>query len=259
MLGGSHPSITSTDADFTPQVNTYKSAKLVEPVKAIQVNSVHLLQSFGDGLLADDLGIQPPAMCSNCKACSRCQKGDVELSKAYREVLNKVRDSIEVVQTESGPAVNISYPINENYSILVNNKLQAVARQTSVERKLIKMGRLDEYNACYQDSIDRGVMVEIFDADIDEWLKDPNHKIHFTGHHPVFKDTSKTTPLRIVNDSKFKNSYTGPSANDCQYKGPDRLAVSSSSSFVGENTLYVFFGMSPKPTTQLSRRPQRTS
>ena len=59
------------------------------------------MQSYGEDLLTDYLGIQPPPMCSNCRACNKCQKEDVELSKQDREVLNKVRDSIEVVQTES--------------------------------------------------------------------------------------------------------------------------------------------------------------
>ena len=224
VLGGSHPLITATDADFTPLVNTYKQARVVEPVKSITVNSIGFMQTYGEELLTDDLGIQPPPMCSDCRACVKCQKNDVELSKQDREILNKVRDSLQVVQTETGPVVHISYPLNQNYDLLVNNKMQAISRQTSLERKLLKMDRMDEYNACYQDSIDRGVMVEITDSDIDDWLRDPNHRVHFTGHHAVLKDSSKTTPLRVVNDSKMKNGYTGPSANDVMYKGPDRLA-----------------------------------
>ena len=120
--------------------------------------------------------------------------------------MNKVWDSLEVVDSPAGPQVHMSYPLNANYDLLVNNKMQAIARETSVERQLLKNGRIDEYNAVYQDSIDRGAMVEIHQDDIDRWLSDPSHRIHFTGHHAVLKDTSKTTPLRVVNDSKMKNS-----------------------------------------------------
>ena len=40
VLGGSHPSIISTDARFTPEVNSYKAAKLVEPIKEVTVNTI---------------------------------------------------------------------------------------------------------------------------------------------------------------------------------------------------------------------------
>ena len=92
------------------------------------------------------------------------------------------------------------------------------------------MERLEEYNACYQDSIDRGVMVEIFDANIDEWLKDPDHKIHFTGHHAEFKDASKTTPLRVVNDSKMKNGHTDLAAMMPNSRAPTASLVCLQSS-----------------------------
>ena len=87
----------------------------------------------------------------------------------------------------------MSYPLNGNYDLLVNNRMQAIARETSVERQLIKKGRLAEYNTAYQDSIDRGAMVEIGQGDIDRWLRDPGHRIHYTGHHAVMKESSKSS------------------------------------------------------------------
>ena len=224
VLGGSHPEIKATDCHHEPIVNSYKQAKMCDILKNLTVNTVNMFQSYGEELIKDDLGIQPPAQCGSCRSCTRCQNQDVELSKQDREVMNKVWDSLEVVDSPAGPQVHMSYPLNANYDLLVNNKMQAIARETSIERQLIKNGRLEEYNAVYQDSIDRGAMVEIHQDDIDRWLSDTSHRIHFTGHHAVLKDSSKTTPLRVVNDSKMKNSWTGPSANDVMFKGPDRLA-----------------------------------
>ena len=224
VLGGSHPDIKSTDCRHEPIVNAYKQARICDIVKNMAVNSVNMFQSYGEDLIRDDLGIQPPAQCGSCRNCTKCQHQDVELSRQDREVMNRVWDSLEVKETPDGPQVHMSYPLNGNYDLLVNNKMQAIARETSVERQLIKSGRIEEYNAAYQDSIDRGAMVEIHQDDIDRWLSDSTHRIHFTGHHAVYKDLSKTTPLRIVNDSKMKNSWTGPSANDVMYKGADRLA-----------------------------------
>ena len=223
ILGGSHPLITSTDADFEPLVNAYKQARMTEAPGSMTINNLHMMQAYGEELIQDNLGIQPPPQCHDCRSCIKCHKTDVDLSKQDREVLARVQDSLRVEETEAGPQVHMSYPLNSNYDMLINNKYQAIARETSVERQLIRKGRLEEYNQAYQDSIDRGAMVEISEADIDHWLSDPSHRIHFTGHHPVYKDSSKTTPLRIVNDSKMKNGWTGPSANDVMFKGPDKL------------------------------------
>ena len=81
------------------------------------VNSLNMLQAYGEDLVKDDLGIQPPAQCSNCRNCVRCLKQDLELSKQDREVLAKVRDSLKVVETEAGPQVLMSYPLNGKTSI----------------------------------------------------------------------------------------------------------------------------------------------
>merc|ERR1711940_475937 len=129
----------------------------------------------------------------SCRNCVRCLRQDLDLSKQDREVLAKVRDSLKVIETEAGPQVLMSYPLNANYDLLVNNRMQVIARETSVEKQLIKLGRLEEYNAAYQDSIDRGAMAEISQKDIEAWLSDPTHRIHYTG-----------------NDSKMKNGWTGP-------------------------------------------------
>ena len=60
-------------------------------------------------------------------------------------------------------------------------------------------------------------------------LSDPTHRIHYTGHHPVYKDSSKTTPLRIVNDPKMKNDGTELSTNDVMHKEAGKMTVGSGS------------------------------
>ena len=64
---------------------------------------------------------------------------------------------------------------------------------------------MEEYNANYKDAIDRGAMIEVTNEEIKAW-KEKGNKVHYTGHHPVFKETSKTTPLHIVNDSALRNN-----------------------------------------------------
>ena len=102
----------------------------MEPVRSVTLNNIALMTSYGEELISDNLGIQPPPTCSNCRSCVKCQKDDrdVELSKNDREVLNKVRDSLKVVETDAGPEIHIAYPLNQNYNLLVNNKMQVISR-----------------------------------------------------------------------------------------------------------------------------------
>ena len=48
------------------------------------VNSLNMLQAFGEDLIQDDLSIQAPPQCHNYRSCVKCQKTDVELSKQDR-------------------------------------------------------------------------------------------------------------------------------------------------------------------------------
>ena len=120
------------------------------------------------------------------------------------------------------PSQLAHYPMNDNVKLLKDNRSQAIARQTSVEKGLKKMGRTDEYNKCFQDILDRGAMVPVTDEELKKH-KEAGGVVNYTEHHPVFKETSLSTPLRIVNDSAMKNSWTGPSFNDCSSKGPKAL------------------------------------
>jgi len=49
-----------------------------------------------------------------------------------------------------------------------------------------------------------------------------NKPKYFIPHHPVFKDTSTSTKIRIVFDANAKDC-NGNSLNDCLLKGPNLL------------------------------------
>ena len=104
--------------------------------------------------------------------------------------------------------------MNDRVFEMKDNFHQATKRATSVESSLRKSGNLDYYNQCFQEQIDRGAISEVTRAEIDDWVWAGN-QIHYISHHAVYKDTSPTTPLRIVCDSAVRNCYTGPSLNQC--------------------------------------------
>ena len=57
-----------------------------------------------------------------------------------------------------------------------------------------------------------------------EHHKSLGEPINYIGMHGVEKDSSNTTPLRLVANSALKNCNTGPSVNDLWPKGPNSLS-----------------------------------
>ena len=45
-----------------------------------------------------------------------------------------------------------------------------------------------------------------------------DNKVHYLPHHGVVREDKDTTKLRVVYDASSKSS--GPSLNECLYKGP---------------------------------------
>ena len=92
--------------------------------------------------------------------------------------------------------------------------MQAVRRAIGVENGLKRTGNLQVYNDNFADAIARGAMVEVSQEQLDNWHRSGGI-LHYINHFPVYKNSSPTTPLRIVSDAAMKNNVTGPSLNDC--------------------------------------------
>ena len=76
---------------------------------------------------------------------------------------------------------------------------------------------------------EHGVLVPVTKQQIQEY-KEQGGYINYIGHHGVEKETSTTTPLRIMLKSVLKNCNTGPSVNDLWPKGPTVCPTCSTSS-----------------------------
>ena len=173
------------------------------------------------GYFFDDMGVQQPVTCLKCSGCQHCKDMNGEMSRVDKEVYDKVRASMKINEAEGN--ITVEYPFNANYDKLINNMNQAIKLQTSVERGLWTKGRMDEYNKELEKIFLRGALVEVTLEQIQAWVE-MGGKVNFIGHHPVYKDSSLSTPLRIVSNAALRNGYRGPSLNDCLYKGPQCLS-----------------------------------
>ena len=223
LLAGQHNDIPGSLVTMSTDVNMFRSATNITNVAKDSLKVNHIMRNIIPDLVAeyeDDLGTKPPSVCYKCKGCKQCQSMNTEMSHTDQEVLKLVRAGM-TLDTETN-RIHAKYPMNDNYKLLGDNRHQAIKREESVERSITRLGRAEEYNSNYRDSIDRGALVRVTEDEIAKW-KAGGGLVHYIGHHPVYKDTSKSTPLRIVSDSAMRNLYTGPSLNDCSAKGPKSL------------------------------------
>ena len=112
------------------------------------------------------------------------------------------------------PEINPELPYKDN-------KWQAVAMSTSMEKQLWKAGMLSVYNREFQDLLDQKCIEPVSVEQISDW-KGKGGKVYIL-HHPVITPEKATTKCRIVNNSSLKNAGNGSSSNDNWPKRPNAL------------------------------------
>ena len=117
------------------------------------------------------------------------------------------------------------YPAVKDFSLLGNNREQALGRASSLEKRLLKTGRKSAYDEQLQDSITRGAILEIPDDE----MRTYDGPFNYVDHHGV-ESENNTTPYRFVINSSLDNNGSGISLNDCLPKGPKSIAHFSSAS-----------------------------
>ena len=75
----------------------------------------------------------------------------------------------------------------------------------------------EAYNQQFESMLDRGVLVEIPQKELDEY----EGPVNYVTHHVVFKPDSQSTPVRIVVNPSM--TYKKVSLNECLMKGPNSL------------------------------------
>jgi hypothetical protein len=170
-----------------------------------------------DFLSAEALGTEPLRRCSACMKCKECQfRASVLTFKEnaeYEAIVNNLSYSKELKKWTA------SYPFIEDPGVLQDNKGQALACMKSLEHRLKKQERLEQFNQVFQEIVDRGVFRELSKEEMDNW----EGPVNYISMVEAFKEG--TTPIRICMNSSMKQpSPVRKSLNDILMKGPPALA-----------------------------------
>lgn len=115
-----------------------------------------------------------------------------------------------------GGRITVSLPFKPNAPVLGNSLQQALRRFNSIEQKLLRNPDLKkQYSQFIAEYESLGHMEPVPVNEIEL----PNDKHFYLPHHPVFKEASTTTKLRVVFDASAK-SQSGFSLNDKLLVGP---------------------------------------
>jgi hypothetical protein len=124
--------------------------------------------------------------------------------------------------------VTTAYPVIGDLSKLKDNQYQFESVQRRKENMLLRTGKKFEYDEQFKANVERGTLKDVSE-ELAEY-KGAGNPIHFISHHSVEKESSVSTPLRIVWNGALKKCSTGPSCNDLCPKGTNSI-----------NNLFVVF------------------
>ena len=220
LLSGSHDGIASSGVNHAESAAVWRTACAITVLPAnVSINAarVSVLPACYE---EDDLGVRIPPMCPRCAGCSKCNHFRTGLTREEQDIVAIVDAGLHL-DTEKC-VLTAQYPVNDNINLLRNNYHQAAKRQASLERSLFRRDAMEQYNANFRDVLSRGAIVEVSREDLRRYEAMGN-PVHFIGHHAVYKDTSKSSPIRMVADCALRNCYTGPSLNQCCPRPPNSL------------------------------------
>ena len=137
-----------------------------------------------------------------------------KLSKIEREEGKIIEASCE----KSGNQWLIPYPWKRDPALLPDNKIQAIKRLESTERRLAKN---PEHATAYDQQIREMEEMQFARKLSQKEIDDYSGPVHYLAHHEVVRPEKRSTPLRIVFNSS--SSFQGHRLNDYWLKGPDLL------------------------------------
>jgi len=125
----------------------------------------------------------------------------------------------QTVTRDSNGRYAVSLPWVDREMKLPSNKQVAFKRLEATTRKLVSMGKYEDYDAIFKAWESEGIVSKIGIGRDESQLK-----CHYLPHRAVIKEESKTTPLRPVFDASCKVGRA-PSLNDALEKGPNLLEL----------------------------------
>lgn len=214
LISGTHPRIRLGAPEEMDSSTREISLSLVLASYKVHHTSLEV-QRFMEG---EEMGVGQPSRCDNCKNCSRCTFRAQHMSRREAAELVLIEQNIEI--DEDTNRVYFSYPTTGDLAQLKDNRMQAIACETSWERKVDLMGKRKDYNQEVAGYVERGTFVRLSEEEMDSW----KGAVNYISHHGVLKPSSITTSLRVVSNSSLRNNRSGGlSLNDLLVKGPNSI------------------------------------
>ena len=214
VLGGTHELLQETDR-LDRTAATFAHAQ----VDNVRVMLDTDLDCGIDFFTSEDFGVKLVPNCDECKttieSCRTCTYDVHMMSKKERRELNIIENNLKLCPITK--TWTTQYPYKVDPAILANNEQQAESLAISTENRLIKTGTLPAYNEAFRDLVERGVIEELSEEEKTNY-KGP---VFYTSHHEVYKESSSSTPIRIVMNSSL--NFKGLSFNDILLRGPNTL------------------------------------
>ena len=199
VLNGAHEGIDSSLVEISRDVQVvrlgcFRSNRIVVSYKQDSINRV----VSGDELSADSffasesLGCEPARRCQDCRNCLDCGFRSSTMSQREYLELKQMEDSIHF-DKQIGKW-RVKYVFNQDPRVLRNNYKRVLRMSEVTERRLAKLGKTDEANDLFSTMVSIGALEEISAMELNLW----NGPIHYLPIQAVLKDSSVTTPLRLV-------------------------------------------------------------
>lgn len=148
--------------------------------------------------------------------CGRCGCGKCTLESGWSLQEKFEYEQIRSNMTIEDGVITTSYPYCKDLSTLPDNEPCATKRLQQLERGLKKNPALAEkFEEQFQDMIIRGKMRLLTPDEENQW----NGKVQYLPMNYVLKESSTSTPLRIIFDPSSR--YLGQAMNDYWGRGPN--------------------------------------
>ena len=210
ILVGSHSSFRSCGIKLS------KDASSIMYCSHASVNRLFVRPVY-EYFESDNMGIEPPRRCGNCRNCKDCSFRGHMLSQKEQYETQVIESKITYDSTSKQFVV--SYPFTQDPEILSDNKMQVIKIAEREEKRLFRSGLLDSFNQEFLKMLQYGALVELTAAELNIW----DGPKHYVSLQHVINDASATTPLRIVTNSSLSDRK-GLSLNSILMKGHDTLS-----------------------------------
>ena len=219
--------ISGCDSDLQAEECTWG-----EEVSVIRMGKVTVLQSSyritverhpvklsftqdRDFYTLENLGVEAPRRCEGCRNCRECSWRSQSLSKKEAFELEYIEKCVDFKDGR----FHIQFPFLVDPHELADNFHQVVKIAEVEERRLLKEGRLDEFNELFLKLQKLGAVEEISSFELRSW----SGPIHYVSLQHVIDESSNTTSFRIVSNSSLKTPGNPYSLNSILAKGPNLL------------------------------------